>query len=70
MGWLISYTLASMATSWLVVKLFDWMFAGVTEGLLSIPRAGLFVGTWAAVTAQAGMRGFSKRIRQLRRGNF
>ena len=66
MGWLISSTLASIVISLVVVKIFDWIFAGVTDGLLSIPRAGLFVGTWTAVTAKAGMSGFSKRVRQLR----
>ena len=66
MGWLVGYTLASMATSFLVVKIFDWLFAGVTDGLLSIPRAGLFVGTWTVITAQAGMHGFTKRVRRLR----
>ena len=70
MGWLVSSTLASIVTSLIVVKIFDWIFAGVTDGLLSIPRAGLFIGTWTAVTAQAGMRGFTKRVRRLRFGKF
>ena len=70
MGWLISSTLASIVTSLIVVKIFDWLFAGVTDGLLSIPRFGLFVVTWTVVTAQAGMHGFRKRVRRLRLGKI
>ncbi len=68
MGWLVGYTLASMATSFVVVKIFDYFVAGAANGLVSSARAGLFVATWTAVTAQAGMHGFSKRIRNLRQG--
>ena len=68
MGWLVGYTLASIATSFVVVKIFDAIFAGAAGGLVSSARAGLFVATWAAVTAQAGMRGFTKRVRRLRQG--
>ena len=68
MGWLLNYVLASMAASFIVVKIFDYIFAGAASGLVSSARACLFVGTWTAVTAQAGMHGFSKRIRQLRQG--
>ena len=64
----MSYTLASLAASFIVVKLFDYIFAGATGSLVSIARAGLFVATWAAVTAQVGMRGFTKRVRQVRQG--
>ncbi len=70
MGWLVSYTLASMAAAFIVVKLFDlikdYLFAGATSGVVNTARAGLFVGTWTAVTARAGMSGFSKRVRRLR----
>ena len=68
MGWLVGYTLASMAASFVVVKIFDYLFAGVTSGLVSIVRFPLFVATWTAITAQAGMRGFTKKVRQLRKG--
>ena len=67
MGWLVSYTLASIAASFVALKIFDYIFEGVSSGLVSIARAGLFIITWTAVTAQAGMRGFSKRIRGLRK---
>ena len=30
--------------------------------------SGLFVGTWTAVTARAGMRGFDQKVRRLRAG--
>ena len=68
LGWLIGYTLASMATSFLVVKIFDWLVAGVTDGLVSIARPGLFVVTWTVITAKAGMSGFTRRIQGLRKG--
>ena len=70
MGWLIGYTLASIATSFVVVKIFDYFFAEAASGLVSIARFGLFVGTWTVVTTKAGMRGFAKRVRQLRRGRI
>lgn len=66
MGWLVSYTLASMAAAYIVVKIFDYIFAGTVSGLDSSARFGLFVGTWALVTAKAGMQGFTKRVRHLK----
>ena len=66
MGWLVGYMLASVASAFVVVKIFDWLFAGATGSLVSSARAGLFVATWTAVTAQAGMRGFSKRIASIK----
>ncbi len=68
MGWLVGYTLASMAASFIVVKLLDYIFAETTSGLVGVARCGLFVATWTAVTAQAGMHGFSKKVRQLKQG--
>ena len=69
MGWLVSYTLASIVAAFLVVKIFDYVFAEVSGSLVNIARFGLFVGTWTAVTAKGGMGGFSKRIRVLRQGS-
>ncbi len=66
MGWLVSYTLASIAASFIVVKIFDYFFGGVTGGLGSIARAGLFVVTWVAVTVKMGMNGFTKGVRQVK----
>ena len=68
LGWLVSYTLASIAASFIVVKIFDYIFEGVSSGLVSIARAGLFIITWTAVTANGGMRGVTKRVRQLKQG--
>ena len=68
MGWLIGPTLASFVAAFIVVKIFDYVFSGVTGNLASVARAGLFVGTWTAVTAQAGMSGFNLKVRRLRAG--
>ena len=68
MGWLVSYTLASIAASFVALKLFDYVFAEAHGVLVSIARAGLFVITWTAVTANGGMRGVTKRVRQLKQG--
>ncbi len=65
MGWLIGPTLASFVAAFIVVKVFDYVFSGATD---SLARAGLFIGTWTAVTARSGMHGFSKRVRGLRAG--
>ena len=69
MGWLVGSTLASFVAAFIVIKLFDYAFSGVTGTLYSVLRAGVFVVTWTAVTAQLGMRGFTSKIRQLRQGN-
>ena len=69
MGWLLGSTLASIVASIIVVKIFDYIFEGASSGLVSAARVGLFVATWTAITASAGMRGFSKRVRQLRQGH-
>ena len=69
MGWLVGPTLASFVAAFIVVRVFDHVFSGATGTLVSVARAGVFVATWTTVTAQAGMRGFSKRVRQVRQGN-
>ena len=66
MGWLVTYTLGSIVTSFIVVKIFDFIFAEVSSVFVGIARFGLFVVTWAAVTAKAGMGGFTKQVRRLR----
>ena len=68
MGWLVSYTLASIAASFVALKIFDYLFAEAVSSLVSIARAGLFVATWTAVTAKGGMNVFTKRVRQVRQG--
>lgn len=69
MGWLVGYTMASIAVAFIVVKIFDYVFAGVTGNVASAARVGLFVGAWTAVTTKAGMRGVNQKFRQLRQGN-
>jgi hypothetical protein len=61
--------LASMAAAFIAVKIFDYLFAGVSNSLTSGARAGVFVVAWTAVTARAGMNGFTKKVRQLRQSN-
>ena len=68
MGWLVGYTLASVAVAFIVIKIFDYIVGGATSGLLSLARVGLFIITWTVITATGGMRGFTKRIRGLRKG--
>jgi hypothetical protein len=67
-SWLIGSTLASFVAAFIVIKLFDYVFSGVTGTLGNVARAGVFIVTWTAITAKLGMHGFSKRIRNLRKG--
>jgi len=66
MSWLLGYTLASMAAAFIAIRIFDYVVSGATDNLA---RASVFVATWAAVTAQSGMRGISKSARQLRKSS-
>ncbi len=66
MSWLIGYTLASMVTAFIAIRIFDYVVSGATDNLA---RASVFVTTWTAVTVRSGMRGFSKSARQLRQSN-
>ena len=56
-----------MVAAFIVVKILDYIFEGVTSSVVSIVRLPLFVVTWTAVTATAGMNGVTKRVRQIRR---
>lgn len=69
LGWLVGYTLASIVAALLIVRIFDYIFAGVTGNIASVARFGLFVITWTAVTWKAGMHSFTAQVRQLRQGN-
>lgn len=69
MAWLIGYTLASMAAAFVVVRIFDYLFSGVTGSLVSAARFVVFALVWTAVTVRSGMRSFTRRVRQLRQGN-
>jgi hypothetical protein len=66
MSWLIGYTLASLAAAFIAVRIFDYVVSGATE---NVARASVFITTWTAVTAQSGMRGFSKSAQRLRKGS-
>lgn len=69
MGWLVGPTLASFFVAFLVVKLFDHIFAGVTGSVIGIARFSLFVGTWTAVSTKGAMHGITKKVRALRQAN-
>jgi hypothetical protein len=66
MNWLVGYTLASMAGAFIVVRIFDYLFAGVVGWFISPAKLGLFVSTWTAITTGSAMRDFNKRLRHLR----
>ena len=68
MSWLVGYTLASLVVAFIILKIFDYIVGGATSGLLSVTRASLFIITWTVITARGGMQGFTRRIRDLRRG--
>ena len=70
MGWLLGYTLVSLAASFVVVKLFDFLVGGAVDSATSAARGIVFVNTWAAVTAKAGMRDVTKQVRRLRLSNL
>ena len=70
MGWLLGYTLGSIAASFIVVRAFDFLVGGAVDSATSAARGIVFVNTWAAVTAKAGMRDFTKQARRLRLGNL
>ena len=68
MGWLLGPVIASIVSAFVVVRIFDYIFGGVTSGVINPIRSILFVGTSTAVTTGSGMRGFTSRVRRLRRG--
>ena len=73
MGWLIGPTLFAIFLAVVAVKIYEFVFpyvlSGVTGGLVSVTKAGLFIVTWTAVTTTMGMRGFSQKVKHLRLGN-
>jgi len=70
MGWLLGYTLGSMAASFIVVRLFDYLVGGAVDSATHAARSVVFVDTWAAVTAKSGMRGFTDSAKKLRLRNL
>ena len=69
MSWMIGYTLASIAGAFLVVRLFDYVLAGVVGSLVGIVRTCLFASVWTTITTSLGMRGFSRTVHHLRQRN-
>ena len=70
MGWLLGYTLGSIAASFVVVRLFDFLVGGAVDSATSAARGIVFVNTWAAVTAKSGMRDLTKTAQKLRLKNL
>ena len=70
MGWLLGYTLGSIAASFIVVRAFDFLVGGAVDSATSAARGIVFVNTWAAVTAKAGMRDVTKQVSRLRLSNL
>ena len=70
MGWLLGYTLGSIAASFVVVRAFDFLVGGAVDSATSAARGVVFVNTWAAVTAKAGMRDLTKTAQKLRLKNL
>jgi|TARA_R100001530_G_scaffold108141_1_gene75742 hypothetical protein len=70
MGWLLGYTLGSIAASFVVVRAFDFLVGGAVDSATNAARGIVFVNTWAAVTAKSGMRDLSKSAQKLRLKNL
>ena len=70
MGWLLGYTLGSIAASFVVVRAFDFLVGGAVDSATGAARGIVFVNTWAAVTAKAGMRDLTKTAQKLRLKNL
>lgn len=63
LGWLVGYTLASIVAAIIVVRIFDYIFAGATGSIVNVARLALFVITWTLITAKSGMHGFTTQVR-------
>jgi uncharacterized protein (DUF342 family) len=70
MGWLLGYTIGSIAASFVVVRAFDFLVGGAVDSATSAARGIVFVNTWAAVTTKQGMRDLTKSARKMRLGNL
>ena len=65
MGFLVQYALASLLLSVVLVYLYDHT---IGQAVNRVVRIGVFVGAWAAVTTFLGDRGFTRLIRDMRKG--
>ena len=59
--------MASLVIAFIVVRIFDHLFAGMVGAASGVIRAILFVASWTAVTTAAGMRGVSRLTERLKR---
>jgi len=66
MGWLTGYVMASIAASFVVMRVLDYIFAGATGWIVSTAKVSTFVSVWTAITTAAGMRDFTSRVRGVR----
>ena len=69
LGWLVGYTLGSMAAAFVVVRIFDALVSEAGNSVTSAARATVFINTWAAVTGRSGMHGISKTVQRFRLSN-
>ena len=67
MRWLVGPVIASVVGAFIIVRIFDYFTASAKGGAVEAGRAGLFVATWSAITAAAGMNGLNSRARRLRK---
>ena len=70
MGWLLGYTFGSIAASYIVVRIFDFLIGGAVDSATSAARGIVFINTWAAVTVKSGMRDITKKAKQFRVANL
>ena len=70
MGWLLGYTLGSIAVSFVVGRAFDFLVGGAVDSATSAARGIVFVNTWAAVTTKSAMRDVTKTAQKLRLKNL
>lgn len=68
MKWLWGYVLVSAAGAFLAVRIFDYLKDSTADTIAKTARAGMFTGVWTAITAASGMRGFTERVRGMRKG--
>jgi hypothetical protein len=68
MSYLFGLTLASLVGALFIVRIFEYLFSWMQVGaLVGAVKLVVFVSTWTAITAGSWTRGYSARVRQLRR---
>jgi hypothetical protein len=69
MGWLLWYTLASMAVAFIAIRIIELLFTGLSVSVMGVVKPVVFVASWTAVTTQSGMHRVTSQARQFRRRN-